>query len=245
MDLRFTDPAAPLFIDVESDGLQALFVISTSQVHNAGNTAPQVILKNKKKRAREEDNGSQDATWATPRPKKPMKAAQPTPSINGGDRTASHPNRSQMGSTSPLPHESGSMRDMSMGPPPYIPPPSIHQTQARRPSFNHRPHTPPSSSIPQPNAEPLFLPSTSQQSNQAFQDLHLEDMTAEELETFLDPDADLDEEVMMDTRSSQNIAEPDAMVVDSDDISIEATQTRQLDDSKVSNAIQRYKCLIS
>ncbi|KAF9051091.1 hypothetical protein BDZ89DRAFT_524459 [Hymenopellis radicata] len=55
MDLRFTDPAAPLFIDVESDGLQALFVISTSQVHNAGNTAPQVILKNKKKRPREED----------------------------------------------------------------------------------------------------------------------------------------------------------------------------------------------
>jgi len=33
LDLRFTDPAAPLFIDVEGDHTETLFVISTSQVH--------------------------------------------------------------------------------------------------------------------------------------------------------------------------------------------------------------------
>ncbi|TFY53994.1 hypothetical protein EVG20_g9883, partial [Dentipellis fragilis] len=32
LDLRFTDPAAPLFIDVEGDSIESLFVISTSQV---------------------------------------------------------------------------------------------------------------------------------------------------------------------------------------------------------------------
>lgn len=33
LDLRFTDPSAPLFIDVEGDNTETLFVISTSQVH--------------------------------------------------------------------------------------------------------------------------------------------------------------------------------------------------------------------
>ncbi|KAF9010669.1 Rad9-domain-containing protein [Cyathus striatus] len=35
LDLRFTDPAAPLFIDVEGDSSDILFVISTSQVQGA------------------------------------------------------------------------------------------------------------------------------------------------------------------------------------------------------------------
>ncbi|KAF9227406.1 hypothetical protein BS17DRAFT_727635 [Gyrodon lividus] len=35
LDLRFTDPAAPLFIDVEGDESECLFVISTSQIQGA------------------------------------------------------------------------------------------------------------------------------------------------------------------------------------------------------------------
>jgi cell cycle checkpoint control protein RAD9A len=68
MDLRFTETAAPLFMDVEADNCNALFVVST------GHTTPpenQVIL-NPRKRERE------DSQTDTPRFKKPMKAAHST-----------------------------------------------------------------------------------------------------------------------------------------------------------------------
>ncbi|KIJ18756.1 hypothetical protein PAXINDRAFT_161563 [Paxillus involutus ATCC 200175] len=39
LDLRFTDPAAPLFIDVEGDESECLFVISTSQIQGAHSKA--------------------------------------------------------------------------------------------------------------------------------------------------------------------------------------------------------------
>ncbi|KIL00681.1 hypothetical protein PAXRUDRAFT_821369 [Paxillus rubicundulus Ve08.2h10] len=39
LDLRFTDPAAPLFIDVEGDESECLFVISTSQIQGAPSKA--------------------------------------------------------------------------------------------------------------------------------------------------------------------------------------------------------------
>ncbi|KAH7888735.1 Rad9-domain-containing protein [Phlebopus sp. FC_14] len=39
LDLRFTDPAAPLFIDVEGDESDCLFVISTSQIQGAPTNA--------------------------------------------------------------------------------------------------------------------------------------------------------------------------------------------------------------
>lgn len=57
LDLRFTDPAAPLYIDVEGDSLEALFVISTSQVHGAVTGAPSQLYQPpsaNKKREREE-----------------------------------------------------------------------------------------------------------------------------------------------------------------------------------------------
>lgn len=88
----------------------------------------------------------------------------------------------------------------------------------------------PSSSAPRPNPVPLFFPSASQQSNHP----DLDDMTAEELEMFLDPDADIDEdEAMEDTFSHRDTPQGEGMVDDFDDISLEPTQTRQLDDSKV------------
>ncbi|KAJ7647375.1 Rad9-domain-containing protein [Roridomyces roridus] len=53
LDLRFTDPAAPLFIDVEGDNADTLFVISTSQVPGA-HVPSQAPSNNSKRRDREE-----------------------------------------------------------------------------------------------------------------------------------------------------------------------------------------------
>ncbi|KAG6850968.1 hypothetical protein H0H93_005837 [Arthromyces matolae] len=71
IEFRFSDPAAPLFMDVEGDGSESLFVISTSQVHGAvpGVPSQNYIPPNAKKREREE-------TPLEVRNKKPMKAAQ-------------------------------------------------------------------------------------------------------------------------------------------------------------------------
>lgn len=71
MELRFTDPAAPLFIDVEGDCSEALFVISTSQVSSAGASASSHRRNvNAKKREREETPGK--ATKI----KRPMRVVQ-------------------------------------------------------------------------------------------------------------------------------------------------------------------------
>ncbi|KAG6844054.1 hypothetical protein H0H87_010135 [Tephrocybe sp. NHM501043] len=70
IDLRFTDPAAPLFMDVEGDNSESLFVISTSQVHGAVTGAPSqnYVAPNSKKRERDE-------TPLEFNNKKPMKVA--------------------------------------------------------------------------------------------------------------------------------------------------------------------------
>ncbi|KAF7376107.1 hypothetical protein MSAN_00025500 [Mycena sanguinolenta] len=103
LELRFTDPAAPLFIDVEDDNADTLFVISTSQVPGAPMPS-QASTVNSRKREREE----------TPRDfariKKPMKAVQRTDaaSLAQADRAVS---RSQ----SAMPQKAESM------PPPPVP----------------------------------------------------------------------------------------------------------------------------
>lgn len=49
IDLRFTDPASPLFIDVEGDNSETLFVISTSQVAtNSASTSQTTTASNTK-----------------------------------------------------------------------------------------------------------------------------------------------------------------------------------------------------
>ncbi|KAI0063981.1 hypothetical protein BV25DRAFT_1801221 [Artomyces pyxidatus] len=56
LDLRFTDPAAPLFIDVESDSTESLFVVSTSQVPGAAPVNSHARTgSHARKRAREDD----------------------------------------------------------------------------------------------------------------------------------------------------------------------------------------------
>lgn len=80
LDLRFTDPAAPLFIDVEGDESECLFVISTSQI-NAGAAAPSNSAQlHTRKRPLPNDEGEDSVKQRsqTPRIKKPMKAVQRT-----------------------------------------------------------------------------------------------------------------------------------------------------------------------
>lgn len=79
LDLRFTDPAAPLFIDVESDESECLFIISTSQ--HGGSAAPvpsnSAQLNTRKRLSPNDDGeGSSRKRSETPRIKKPMKAVQ-------------------------------------------------------------------------------------------------------------------------------------------------------------------------
>ena len=62
LDLRFTDPAAPLFIDIEGDATETLFVIFTSQVQGAptatqtNNNGNSSSNPNLKKREREQSS---------------------------------------------------------------------------------------------------------------------------------------------------------------------------------------------
>lgn len=103
LDMHFTDPASPLYIDVEGDNSETLFVISTSQVATqagARSTAGQQQQRMGsigKKRVREEDGGEEDGDGSVrasagpsererERPKRPMKVVQradPTTAIRG------------------------------------------------------------------------------------------------------------------------------------------------------------------
>lgn len=136
LDLRFTDPAAPLFIDVEGDNSETLFVISTSQVHGAVTGAPsqRYHASGNKKRDRDE-------TPADTRNKKPMKAVQKV-----GSRTPSVPHALVPGSAATSVSARSSQREMhddTMPPPSFIP---LNIPPAR----------------PGASREPLFLPTSSQ-----------------------------------------------------------------------------------
>ncbi|KAG1839043.1 Rad9-domain-containing protein [Suillus subalutaceus] len=151
IDLRFTDPAAPLFIDVESDELECLFVISTSQ--HGGSAAPppsNSTLLNARKRPSSNDDGegSSRQRSETPRIKKPMKAVQRmdacTPDVTSTSKAQSDVR--------------------SMPPPSYIP-----QHTPGSPRNQTPPHPSPSWNLPpdpshgvtvQP--KPLFYPQSSQ-----------------------------------------------------------------------------------
>jgi cell cycle checkpoint control protein RAD9A len=148
--IRFTDPTAPLFIDIEGDAFESLFVISTSQVQSSATESSKMRRESSivpvKKRLREDTPGGE-----TPRFKKPMKVVQQA-------------DRDSMA------------RDTSMGPPRHSSPYLGAASQSG--SQNDLPATPapPLSSLPigrngelplsnrqnQNAQEPLFLPSSSQ-----------------------------------------------------------------------------------
>ena len=142
LDLRFTDPAAPLFIDIEGDATETLFVISTSQVQGAltatqTNNGNSSSNSNLKKREREQSSSQ------TPRIKKSMKVVQPAGSERLNVRSSS---------TS----RSESRVPGSMPPPSIIP--GINFSQMPHRSQNHT-HNDTSSKSERKN-EPLFLPSS-------------------------------------------------------------------------------------
>ena len=173
LDLRFTDPAAPLFIDIEGDATETLFVISTSQVqgvptatqtNNNGNSS---FNPNLKKREREQSSSQ------TSRIKKSMKVVQPAGSQDLNIRSSS---------TS----RSGSRVPGSMPPPSIIP--GINSSQM--PRYQGHNNNDSSSSKSERNNEPLFLPSS--QMSAADEELlrstglGIENMDAQELTDMLE-----------------------------------------------------------
>lgn len=143
LDLRFTDPATPLFIDIEGDATKTFFVIATNQVQGAptatqtNNNGNSSSNPNFKKREREQSSSQ------TPRIKKSMKVVQPAGPEGLNIRSSS---------TS----RSGSRVPGSMPPPSIIP--GINSLQMPR-SQGHNHNDTSSSKFGKKN-EPLFLPSS-------------------------------------------------------------------------------------
>ncbi|KAF7964661.1 hypothetical protein HWV62_36787 [Athelia sp. TMB] len=172
MDMRFTDPASPLFIDVDGDSSETLFVISTSQVatkmmpasqstttsNSKNNTSRQGSVGLKRPRQPEEDDYGAGAHPDGDRPdsrsssvlrtdkiRKPMKAVQ---RVEPGSTAHIQAFASSSSSNRLRP----SMND-SMPPPPSIP--------FRAPSqFQNSQSVDDVSNWKQPEREPLFLPSS-------------------------------------------------------------------------------------
>lgn len=145
LDLRFTDPAAPLFIDVDGDYSNTLFVISTSQVNggqSSVNLSPPENFANNRKRDREETPG--EAT----RIKKPMKAAQRAETPFGA---TAHP---QSRAQSRVPG--------SMPPPTSLPRSAVYHPANLNLQCDAMSTPPPPSAASVRVREPLFLPSSSQ-----------------------------------------------------------------------------------
>ncbi|KAJ3984736.1 Rad9-domain-containing protein [Lentinula detonsa] len=166
LDIRFTDPAEPLFIDVEGDNLETLFVISTSQPPGSA-TQARLAPPGIKKRLRE------DTPADSARLKKPMKVVQSTT-----DRA------SLARDNTPACNTISSSWQM---PPPAIPvtPTPNHACQQ---SLTPRMASSESSSQQEP---PLFLPGSSQISvsdEAALREsgLKIEQMSAEEFSEMLE-----------------------------------------------------------
>lgn len=139
LDFRFTHPAAPLFIDIEGDNVETLFVISTSQVHGVSTTTqrPSSQGPNMKKRERSENE--------TPRVRKPMKAVLPT-----NPETYNH-------------HSNNTSRTASCAPrtilqPSIVPNRSTSHGAASQQGLSRS--SPPRHGEPSRPKEPLFLPSS-------------------------------------------------------------------------------------
>lgn len=173
LDLRFTDPAAPLFIDIEGDATETLFVIATTQVRGAptatqtNNNGISSFNPNLKKREREQSSSQ------TSRIKKSMKVVQPAGSQGLNIRSSS---------TS----RSGSRVPGSMPPPSIIP----GTNSSQMPRFQGHNHNDTSSSKFERKNEPLFLPSS--QMSDADEELlrstglGIENMDAQELADMLE-----------------------------------------------------------
>lgn len=195
LDMRFTDPAAPLFIEVEGDISETLFVISTSQVH--GTDAPLGHAENMqprgKKREREsaephQPNGNGAARSSSTSSglvapnsarKKPMKVV-----VRADRESVARDGQESRRDTSLL---------ESMPPPslPYAP----SNLFAPRASFAGPVSPPPATPLPPVSQrEPLFFPGSqlSQAAEAALREsgLGIENMDAEEFAAMMDDEGE-------------------------------------------------------
>jgi cell cycle checkpoint control protein RAD9A len=221
LEFRFTDPAAPLFIDLEGDNVESLFVISTSQVHgvttSTQRTSSQVINSRKRERSESE----------APRIKKSMKVVQPA---------------------NPEAYDRQNSRAPGSMPPPSIPLPSIianRSTFNAAASYGSNQAPGPSGAERARRDEPLFLPasqlSVAEEAVIRSTGLGIEIMNAAELAEMLEGDG---EEVdfshvsqsQMPNQSQTMPYNNDAMQVDErdslelvDDSGLDATQSNRYD----------------
>lgn len=163
LNLRFTEPAAPLFVDVEEDSSESLFVVSTSQVPGApagGNGANSTqqsrgttasgsssqIRKRVREESPERNRNMAPRTPASERRRPPMKAVQRTDAAEFA-RQQQHQHQSQTSQLSRAPY--GSM-----------PPPSIVPRQQSQHSNGFQYSQAMNGSQVEQEREPLFLPSS-------------------------------------------------------------------------------------
>ncbi|KAJ3811476.1 Rad9-domain-containing protein [Lentinula aff. lateritia] len=191
LDIRFTDSAEPLFIDVEGDNFETLFVISTSQPPGSA-VQTRLASTGPKKRLRE------DTPADSSRFKKPMKVVQSTTDRMSITRD-----------TTPASNRLSSSRQMLPPATPVTPSPD-HQH-----SRHHTLHAPQTSALAAPKLSqelPLFLPGSSQLSildEVALREsgLGIEHMSAEEFNDMLEAHGEEvnNEEVPPDPNSTAQI----------------------------------------
>ncbi|KAF8444547.1 Rad9-domain-containing protein [Boletus edulis BED1] len=126
LELRFTDPAAPLFIDIEGDECDGLFVISTSQcqgstshsaaiTRNSSTPGPQYAGGQKRPYPDNEAGASSNASGSS-------RGRGDTPRMDKVKRSMKAVQRTEVGTTSVSRENSTAIKDEHMMPPPsFIP----------------------------------------------------------------------------------------------------------------------------
>jgi cell cycle checkpoint control protein RAD9A len=237
LDLHFTDPASPLFIDIESENSETLFVISTSQVGaNAGvpsqaqsNTGHDLGSVNRKRmRQDDNENGNEDDNHNTedgPSTHGPVPRSRPKEKerIKKPMKVVQRVNPTSVALTLANSSRPGTVRG-SMPPPNSIP-------------FRPLSQTPVFSQISNKNngRDPLFLPGSqlSVADEEAIRDsgLGIESMGADELEALLEGDG---EEVAFDFGSQRGMSQMNSGEHDGDtniDDAMEGEEERGAGDS--------------
>jgi len=209
LELRLTDPAAPLFIDIEGDAVDILFVISTSQVPGIPTTSSQRNSQSVNTRKRDREQSVNE----TPRIKKAMKAVQPAGLETLQSRCKSN-------------FRSGTHTPGSMPPPSFIPNRGISQSHELgqndvQPSFGPPP------SVKQ--RDPLFLPSsqmsTADEEVLRATGLGVESMDAHELADLLEGEGEeVDFSSQREETADNNMDEQDSLEL-FEEIEFSATQS--------------------
>jgi len=215
LDIRFTEPNAPLYVDVSGDNFDSLSVISLTAVPGNSIASSQASNRNVKKREREETPA------ALERLRRPMKVVRPSVTPSATRRSSRARSELPMASGSVLPdlepdlHSNGGHESMghpatpsppsfdtSMGPPPV---PSQKLLSSQLQSISIRAPEPPLSqhSTHEPmfslsQKEPLFFPGSSQPlpfpSTQEEGQKEIDSMTQEELNAMMDDEINLDDD---------------------------------------------------